>query len=88
MSIPKMSGDYGTVAIANGTLTRAFETIVINEADSQITALYYSSDTSFGTNLVSTLGLSGLALGAGQVIYCKGGETFGKITVTGSVLTQ
>jgi hypothetical protein len=88
MSIPKMSGDFGTVAIANGTLTRMFDTIVVNETDSEITALYYSSDTALATNLVSSLGLSGLALGAGQVIYCKGGETFGKITVTGSVLTQ
>ena len=83
-----MSGDDGTVAVANGSLTRKFHTAIVNEADTVITALYYSKDTSFATNLVSDLGLSGLALGAGQVIYCKGGETFGKITVTGSVLTQ
>ena len=64
----------------------ACNAFVVNE-DAIIAELYYDSDPTFTTNLVTTLGLSGNTLVAGQVFFCRSDRKFTRIKLTsGSIV--
>ena len=64
----------------------ACNAFVVNE-DAVIAEIYYDSDTAFATNLVSTLGLSGQTIVAGQVFFCRSDKKFSRIKLTsGSIV--
>ena len=86
-TLEKISSVNGSRLVTGTTaVSRNFASFTPNEA-AVIAELYYSSDTTFATNLVTTLGLSGATLAVGIPFFCKAGESFGKIKLTsGSVI--
>lgn len=64
----------------------ACNAFVVNE-DAVIAEIYYDSDTTFSTNLASSLGLASQTLVAGQVFFCRSDKKFTRIKLTsGSIV--